>query len=368
MGVTTRDLETLCAILRNHFSMLYYNYRSHGETKATYSGRFSFILLKDEDEYLALKSLQNGNDLQNLWRPRKSEKLEKVAPILAHEYTHKHIFSGSATGHILNGWRLWARIRFLRNGCPKELIKYYRARTIYVMETYAYQEAIAARMDESISKETQSVQDTLERIIKTEFNKEIESTESYIRRKWTELNIAPNRIHESLYHPLGKWLQANFALMISYPDVEGKIVDAGFADKGIANDVGTIRGDERYRSILLKKIFLNWFTLPIRRRESFQKYFDWFWEGQRAQFEMLQQVYGMQFEDFHMQYLLPAAQFIANWAGVPQILKTQLMTLTEDAFLLDRNRFMDKWEDFLEAHQSNSRFERYFTFFHLHGN
>lgn len=348
--------------------MLYYTYRDNGTVKATYSGRFSFIALADYDEFSVFKSLQNGDDLRALWANPLSDEHRKAASILAHEYTHKHIFSLSDTGHILNGWRMWARIRFLIGHSTEELEAYYTARTIYLKETYAYHETIADRVDQALSSNPESAEAELRRMAHEEFKGTIQLAEHTIRQKWEQLHIAPDEVSECIFHPLGKWLQANFALMLSYTNDDKETVDSGFADQGVTNDVGTIRKHERRTSIALKKLLNQCITLPIRRHESFEKYFEWFWIGQRTQVKTLKQIYGISFEEFLTQNLMPTTPYIINWAGVPHKIGRHLITLTEDALQLDRPEFDQKWASFIEEHKGNRRFERFFTFFHLHGN
>lgn len=348
--------------------MLYYTCKQNGEVKATYSGRFSFAALKSEAQFGALKSLQKGDDLKQIWQPHKSKDFEEVARILAHEYTHKHIYSRSETGHILNGWRLWARICFLTTGSTHPLKDYYVARTVYLQETYDYHEEIAKRLDKVISQNSDSVEDELKKTIESDFLHVIQSSEYRIRQKWQQLGVTPNEIGQRIYQPVGKWLQANFALFLSYTNEQKEHIDAGFADQGISNDVGTIRKNEKKRDIFLKGILNTYVTLPIQRRESFEKYFDWFWIGQRTQLQTLQQHYGLNFEQFIIHNLVPTVPFIAAWAGVNKELHAALFELTEDALQLPKDLFFKRWSHFIEEHKDDRHFERYFAFFHLHGN
>lgn len=332
--------------------------------EATYSGRFTFIHFPSENEYEAAKALQQANDLQSLWTAEGKE--NPLNRILAHEYTHKHIFAHSRCGLILNGWRFFARARFLAMGDTAEVIKYYKARTIFYTDTYQYHEEIAEHLDTFLKSGEVVSQSEFTTLIPDSLFQKINSTDDSILFLWKELGINP-KFH-SFYEKVGKWLHGNFALMLSYRNNLGEFVDTGFADQGITNDVGVYREDNTIREKWGKTLLLQSIVMPLYRLESFEKYFLWFWVSQRTQFQTLQETKGISLDNYLAEYGLPVCEFILTWAGTPSELHVSIYELVEDALVLDTVKFQDKWGQFITEHKDNSRFERFFTFFYLHGN
>lgn len=347
--------------------MLFYTFRNDANTvEATYSGRFAFVHFPHHDELQKIHSLRAGNDLQGLWSHTTSS--DRLTCIVAHEYTHKHIFAQSPTGMLLNGWRFWARARFLVEGSTHELEKYYRARAIYFHTTYSYHEKIAEELDQEMNSSSQSISSALKKIIQARYADTIHESENHITQKWEDLKVAPSKIPSRIYTRLGKSFQNSFSLMHSYKNDDGHHLDGGISDSGIANDVGTIRSDDNWTTKSQKFLLSHLIVLPLNRCESFEKYFDWYWLGQRAQYQTLQQETGISFEEFSTNYIHPLISFIFEWSGVPFSLHAQLIELVEDTFLLEKNPFLDRWDTFLQANQDNPRFVRFFCFFYLHGN
>lgn len=349
--------------------MLYYTSRRiTGETDATYSGRFAFIHFSKYEDYLAVDHLRKENDFKNLWGTDKNDQTRKAKGILAHEYTHKHIYALSETGLILNGYRFLVRARFLLFKQAGPLKKYYRMRTIYLMETRPYHERFAQAIDQELNDGHSSIELAFNHTVNSQYNTTIKNQEQVILDAWKQIDGHLSKLTRKFCLRFGRWLQENFAVMLSYRDVEGKVVNGGFADQGVSNDVGTVRPGDSWSTRIQKFLLLHLITLPLNRQESFDTYFEWYWIGQRTQFEILREKYGMEYDQFRDETLGRNALFIMEWAGVPEPRQSTLIQITEDTLLLNRSDFTTKWDATLSQWSHNPYIIRYFCFFHLHGN
>lgn len=297
--------------------MLYYTSRHpSGEIEATYSGRFAFIHFKTRSELDAVHALRKENDMKGLWALGHDETANTAARILAHEYTHKHIFALSNSGLKLNSIRFWVRIRFLTSGSHQCVKNYYRMRTIYFMETRRYHEKLASAIDQELASHKEGVEDAFKKATQQHFKDTIGEAETLIRSKWNAQHLSPSGIWSSLHRAYGKWLQENFAVKLSCREENGEWFHGSFADKGITNDAYNVRPSENRASKIIKRIMLHTLVLPITRFENFDRLFDWYWVGQRTQFRTLQKNYKINQSTFWNEFLLPNAMFIIKWAGV----------------------------------------------------
>lgn len=349
--------------------MLYYTSRNPaGQIDATYSGRFAFIHFRRKEDYEAVIALRNDNDMKGLWSIGHGEAACNAVRILAHEYTHKHIFALSDTGLVLNSIRFWVRLRFLAFGSQQCVEKYYRMRTFYFMETKPYHESLASAIDEELESGEMEIEKAFRQSVKRHRETTIGAAESVIRDKWRSRGLLPTGIWAGFHRVYGKWLQENFAVKLSCRDDQGNWFHGSFADRGITNDIYDIRPSEKGFARIRKRILLNALVLPITRMENFGKLFDWYWIGQRTQFEALREHYGIDYPRFWSEILRPSILFILQWVGIHPRLHVTLIELYEDTLLLEREPFMNRWRSQLEQWRNDPDVRRYFSFFYQHGN
>ena len=349
--------------------MLYYTSTDEtGNTDATYSGRFAFIHFPDYEDFLTVDRLRNENDFKQLWGSQDDPQIKKAKEILAHEYTHKRIFALSETGLMLNGYRFLVRAKYLLTGRMNSVKKYYRMRTIYLMETRPYHEHLAHAIDEELGSGISSIDLAFRKTVDSQYASTIQTQEDTIQKSWQDIGGQLPPYLRKICTRLGRWFQENFAVMHSFRNLSGEIEHGGFADQGISNDLGTARPGDTYTSRLKKFLLQHLVALPLFRKESFDSYFEWYWLGQRTQFETLQQQYQVTYDQFRDETMGRNALFIMEWAGVPGPMQSTLIQITEDTLILNRADFMERWRTTLNQWKHNPYVTRYFCFFYLHGN
>lgn len=348
--------------------MLYYTSKNQvGEIDATYSGRFAFIHFRQPQEFAAVNALRNENDLKGLWAIGHDSDLS-AARILAHEYTHKHIFALSESGLVLNGLRFWVRVHFLLTGSLRRIEDYYRMRTVYFMETRPYHETFAQAIDGELAKGSGSIEEAFQSAARQHYHSSILAAERVIREKWDAMRLSPSGPWRLFCRWFGRWLQENFAIKLSCRDERGGWTHASFADQGITNDIYDLRPSEPFFARLKKQIMLRTLVRPLARMDHFDRQFSWYWAGQRAQYRTLQEQYGIDYDQFWKEVLCPNAVFILQWAGVPVHLHGSLLELSEDTLFLSHEDFQSKWGAHRVDLWENDDVKRYFSFFYQHGN
>lgn len=349
--------------------MLYYTLRNpSGKIDATYSGRFAFIHFNKREELDTAQALRAEDDMNALWNAGHDEASSSAIRHLAHEYTHKHIFALSGSGLELNSIRFWVRLNFLISGNMQTVSQYYRMRTIYFMETRPYHEKLASEIDKERKEKKTEIEDAFSRNIQLHYDTTIAKAESTIRKKWEAQRLSPPKATVKLHRLYGKWLQENFAVKLSCREGDKSWHHSSFADKGITNDAYTVRPDESPYSKLMKRIMFHTLVHPITRLENFNKLFEWYWLGQRAQFLTMTELYGIDSSTFWTQYLHPTAMFIMQWAGVPLKHHSALIECYEDTLMLEKYEFMNRWQNQLREWEGDPDICRYFSFFYQHGN
>lgn len=190
----------------------------------------------------------------------------------------------------------------------------------------------------------------------------------HVRQKWRIQGLYPAKILFLIYRIFGHWLQSNFAVRHSVSNGE-EFQLGGFSDRGIANDIYIVRPDEPSYKRLLKKLLLTLIVRPVAQRESHQKHFDWYWSGQRAQFQTLRDIYQMEYDDFWQEVLCPNIHFIMEWSGIPHDQYGTLIEFYEDTLLLpNKVDFLKKWKEQLNQWMTESAFRIFISFFYQHGN
>jgi hypothetical protein len=348
--------------------MLYYTSRNRtGEIDATYSGRFAFIHFRQPQEFEAVNALRRENDLKGLWAIGQDSDLN-AARILAHEYTHKHIFSLSESGLVLNGLRFWVRVHFLLTGSLRRVEDYYRMRTVYFMETKPYHETLAQAIDGELAQGKGSIEEAFQNATRQHYQSSIAAAEKVIREKWDAMRLSPSGIWRAFCRWFGKWLQENFAVKLSCRDEQGGWIHGSFADQGITNDIYDPRPTETFFARIKKQILVHTLVRPLARLDRFNRQFDWYWIGQRTQYRVLQAQYNVDHDRFWKDFLCPNALFILQWAGVPAHLHSSLIELYEDTLLLDQAAFQSRWGGRIDSWKDDDDVKRYFSFFYQHGN
>jgi hypothetical protein len=236
------------------------------------------------------------------------------------------------------------------------------------METRSYHEKLASAIDAEIDSSNASIEKVFKKAVKHHYQDTIHLGEERIRDKWKAMGFLPGIVKEKLCYFFGRWLQENFAIKLSYRDKCGKWVHGSFADQGITNDIHTIRSKENWFARVEKTVLSNFFVRPLVWLENFDNRFEWYWIGQRAQFQVLQEKYDMDYQYFWENILCPNAFFIMEWAGIPMRYRHTLMEFSEDTLLLDRDAFMSKWEHQLDQWKRDHDVLNYINFFYQHGN
>lgn len=349
--------------------MLFYTSKNgNGKIRATYSGRFAFICSLTRGEHKELLNLCNGNDMATLWSRQGGSDFDPVADVLAHEYTHKKIYTLSKTGLILNGYRYWVRTRFLIFNDYKCVKKYYRMRTVLLMETRAYHEDLAHQIDFELSSSKQDIKAIFEKAVKGYYVDRIQHAENRIRTKWKSMGLSfrkPARWH---YGKLGKWLHENFAVRITYPGQGNHFTHSVVADKGVSNDLENNRPDDTKGSRIKKFLLRNLIMWPLHYMVNFKARLEWYWTGQRSQYATLKELYAMDYSTFLKEIMQPNILFVMEWAGIPSHNRHRVIEFAEDTLLMDREAFIRRWKPELSKWSSDPHINLYLEFFHLHGN
>ena len=350
--------------------MLNYTSKNHfGVIEATYNGQFAFIQLRSRATYFKLR-YQKSDDWDTLWNDdKKDPDSADTLRILAHEYTHKHVFFLSETGQILNGIRLFTATRFLHRGAKKYIEDYYRMRTVHLMNTMAYHEALVSRVDTEIRSRNSNIKKTIRDLVSNEFQQRISSAETQIRKQWKSKGLLPSVIHRALYHQLGKSLQNNFLVQYSGPLDFRTLSHANstISEKKFRNELKQPFSKTGW-SGAVKKLIIGCSEKSLKITEDFETCFAWYWIGQRAQHRTLQEQFSMEYQSYWEQTLLPGIFFVMEWAGVPVELQGMLLEIYEDTLLLDKTAFMKRWESTLNQWKDNHHIQLYFGFFLQHGN
>lgn len=348
--------------------MLYYTSRNAaGKIHATYSGRFAFISMQQRD-LKTVSDLCRGNDMATLWSNQGGPDSDEVTDVLAHEYTHKNIYTLSESGLILNGYRYWVRTRFLffnDSGC---LRKYYRMRTVHLLETLRYHEELCHQIDTELMSSQQGIKTVFEETVKGHYADRIQAAEERIATRWTSMGLRFHAPWKTHYRALGKWFHENFCVRLSYLTSDRQRIYDVVADQGVSNDLENIRPEETAISKIKKRACSILFRYPLHYVETFRKRFEWYWIGQRTQFATLKDHYGMDYPTFLRDIMFPTILFVMEWADIPLHARGQLLEFAEDTLLMERAAFMQRWKPELKQWRSDAGFNHYLTFFHLHGN
>lgn len=348
--------------------MLFYTSKNNeGNVHAIYSGRFAFIFMKQE-EYKTITGLCNGNDMVELWSHECSPDFNAATAVLAHEYTHKNIYTLSESGLILNGYRYWVRTRFLFFNDYRCVKKYYRMRTVHLMETRSYHEELAHHIDTALKSSPRSIKTVFEQTLNEHYLNRIQTAEDRIAATWKSIGLHFNGPWEKHYCKLGKWFHENFGVRVSYLDSDQQCILTAFADQGVSNDLENIRPEEPVGSRIKKVALSILFLYPLHYRETYRKRLEWYWIGQRTQFTTLKELYGMDYPTFFREIMQPSILFVMEWAGIPLHTRSQLFDFAEDTLQMNRAKFMRRWKPVLKQWRLDPSINRYLIFFHLHGN
>ncbi len=349
--------------------MLYYTSKNNeGKVDATYSGRFAFICSLTQNDHKTITDLCKGNDMATLWSNQGGSDINKATRVLAHEYTHKKIYTLTGSGLILTGYRYWVRILFLlfkNYTCVKG---YYRMRTVHLMETKPYHEDLAHQIDSELKSSQQSIEIIFEKSITGHYKQRIQNAEDRIIDTWKKMGLYIFKPWKILFGKLGLWFHENFAVRFTYWDSDKHFVHNVLADQGVSNDLENLRPEETTGNRIKKALMFNLILRPIYSRVNFQTRFEWYWIGQRTQFETLKELYGMDYSTFLNEIMHPSILFVMEWAGIPMHARSQLVEFAEDTLLMDRASFIRRWTPVLNQWNSDPHINLYLEFFHLHGN
>jgi len=351
--------------------MLYYAFEKYGIVRAIYNGRLAFLHCESRRELDALASLRGENDFRLLWKPPvKSENKASgmLAEILAHEYVHKHIFSRSSVGLMLNGWRFWARAKYLFGGSEDAVTNYYRARTVYFQHTRDDHEDIVAQVEGVGKSAAHNRIDRFEQLVDEQYADRIASVDETVLSQWAEMSILPSWHLRKLYIATGKRLQKDFAVVVSYRDEKKKWHETWLADAGLLNDVKEHRKGETQLARSLKKLLNRIRLEPLSEKQTFDTDLRWFLLGQRAQCEVLQSHYGLKFEDIKKRILATMLPFIMEWSGLPLSQQSLIYTMGEDVYGLSPDKFRENWDAKIKEWREDIQFRKFINFFYLHGN
>ncbi len=354
--------------------MLFYRSSNpEGQVEAVYNGQTAFLYFPKTKEFNDLVEFQNNHYVDELWALGQKPCSNRAIRISAHEYSHKLVYALSRYGLILSGFNQTARFIFLRAKSKKLIEAYYSMRTIYFMESYAYQESFAHTIQSELSLKKQSPEEVFENAYQKTYKRIISECEKCIKSKWVVHDILPALVARPLLILLGYRAHRYFDNEFTYLDEQGNLKHELFTSRCTKLDNEEIRWQSLRGELnkwmdhvidtiaSIKSIFSS-------HRDYFDLNFEWYWIGQRCQFQTLQKLYGMERQQFLDDIFFPNAQFIMQWAGIPIQEQASLLEFSEDTLLMDKASFMNKWNSALSHWKNISEFNRYFAFFIKSGN
>lgn len=348
------------------------NYTSQtdsGIVLATYGGSTAYISLPNSEEsyYLNVRLSENWS---SMWSYDRNLGMADCAlPIsdttiraLAHEYTHKYVYALSPTGLILNGIRSTTAHRFLYLSSKKSVRKYYQMRTIHLMETHAYHEAVAHRIDEILARKETDIEAALKEVTNEFMANHILPAEKRIRQQWKKLGIRINPVTEKAAYYWGKRLHQHFTIRQSVHT--GSSEFAPIHSTTSENRLLTDHAKMPWHAVPAKNIY-RLFTKIAGARASTQRLFEWYWIGQRTQYETLKNLYKMDHDTFRDKILTPNLFFVMEWAGIGVEQHEFIFQLYEDTLTMNQTDFLNLWVPQQEACRNLKSF---YEFFYRHGN
>lgn len=335
---------------------------------ATYGGSAAYISTSGDEGYnLDVRLPDNWNSLWGCDRNLGATDFylpisQRTIQALAHEYTHKHVFALSQTGLVLNGMRRILSQRFLASSNDQSVRDYYRMRTIHLMETISYHETVAHRIDDIIQASEPDIDAALKQVTDEFMGEYILPAEIRIREKWKENGILPGTLAEKIFFIMGKRLHKHFSIQHSTSSGDSEYAPI------ISNtsEVKFYSGDAKmpWYAAPFKKVHSS-FNKLAKKKEHVHKLFEWYWIGQRTQFEVLRDMYGFDMDTFKSRILIPNLFFVLEWADIPAEQHEPLFRMYEDTLTMDQDQFLEHW---VPQHESYPNLKRFFEFFFRHGN
>lgn len=256
--------------------------------------------------------------------------LSNTIHVLAHEYIHRKIYNCSRSGRKIHRMWLWVKSYAIFKNSVKSIEKYHAMRTVHYMETKeCHERFVDETLLECITRH-QPVDLVLKGITSKEIKRIIKKSEENVRGKWGdlgfELPLFYNPVQILIAYLTSSWCP-RFPGQDWYPE-----------------DAGSDMQHFDHKHIFLSNCnFFQRIKLAITTQKSAETLLEWYWVGQRTQFDVLKKYYGMSFESFRDSILVPHLSFIMEWTDIPIEQHDQFIELYEDTLLLDRTSFRKRW-------------------------
>lgn len=349
--------------------MLYYTYRNLGRIQATYNGRLSFLRLEDWKTLLEIDQYKRGNDFDSLWTANadadECAEIDRIFPILLHEYAHKQTFRYSKLGLVLTGWRFWARVKHLYFQPQSAVRKYYIGRALYMMETEKYQEKLVYEI-EALGAKSQLSKQQFSEFVKKKYLARILLTDKHILTLWKTNRCLPSLLNRALFYFIGSILQKDFAIVASSLDPSGNWKEMWISDGGVLNEVKIQRATESRQRRFRKWVFNKLRPEPLSKRQTPFTDLRWLGIAVRSQCDVLRKVY-KESETELQSRLVQVTEFVLQWANVTNH-EQQLYAMMEDAAVMELEDFLSLWEPRIEKLFPDDKIKKFMNFFYLHGN
>lgn len=171
-----------------------------------------------------------------------------------------------------------------------------------------------------------------------------------------------------MYRQSGKVYNRNFAILFSFVDENGELKLHQFADSGIVNDCVEISRLDSLPKKMIKRCLHRVFVDSLVKYQTFELYWEWFYVGQKTQYNTLNSVYGITADEFIQQYVHPIVLFVLDWTNIDQEDRSNVIEIVEDVILMDEVEMNKKWSHTLHALGQKHNFKQFLNFFYYHGN